>query len=310
MAERELISFDWAMKRVLRSKANKGVLEGFLSVLLNRKIEIDSIAESESNREHPDDKSNRLDIKVKASEREYILIELQYDYQHDFFQRMLYGTSKAITEHMYKGNLYEKVIKVISINILNFDLGRGKDYVYVGKTEFIGMHQHDVLKLDDKQTELFGKKYPAELYPEYYLIKVKNFDDYAKTPLDEWIYFLKNSSIKSDFTAPGLKEASAVLDVMSMSPEDRKAYDDYIDLIRQKRSAHKSAIMKGMDKGRAEGLKEGLRKGRKEGLEEGLAKGERKKALEIALKMLQTGISPEQIADVIGLTVEEIKNLK
>ncbi|NLM16385.1 MAG: Rpn family recombination-promoting nuclease/putative transposase [Candidatus Riflebacteria bacterium] len=298
MAERELISFDWAMKRVLRSEANKGVLEGFLSVLLNRKIVIDSIAESESNREHPYDKSNCLDIKVKVNEREFILIELQYEYQHDYFQRMLYGTSKAITEHMYKGDLYSKVVKVISINILNFDLGRGKDYVYVGKTEFIGMHQHDVLKLDDKQTELFGKKYPSELYPEYYLIKVKNFDDYAKTPLDEWIYFLKNSSIKTDFTAPGLSEASKLLDVLSMEPEERRAYDDYIDLIRQKRSAHKSAIMTGMDRGLKEGRAQGLKEGRAEGIKEA--------NLATAKRLLAMGLPISQITEATGLSQEEI----
>ena len=313
MAERELISFDWAMKRVLRSPANFGVLNGFLSVLLNEKIEIEEILESESNRAFADDKSNRLDLKVRDTKGELILIEIQYDYQFNFFQRMLYGASKTVVEHIYKGDNYEKVVKVISINILNFDLGKGEDYVYIGKTSFIGLHKHDKLKLDEKQQKYFDKKYPEELFPEYYLIKVKNFDDLAKTPLDEWIYFLKNSSVKESFTAPGLSDALEKLSLMQMSREERMAYDDYIDMLRQRQSAHMSAKMSGIFEGRAEGLKEGLKQGIKQGIkqgkEEGLKEGGQKKALEIARKMLKAELSFEQIADITGLTVKEIKNL-
>jgi len=62
---RKLISFDWAIKRILRSKANFEILEGFLSELLKEDIKIIEILESESNQEQKDDKFNRLDLKVK-----------------------------------------------------------------------------------------------------------------------------------------------------------------------------------------------------------------------------------------------------
>ena len=57
------IRFDWAIKRLLRQKANFGVLEGFLSVLLDEKVEIIELLESESNQLAIDDKFNRVDIK-------------------------------------------------------------------------------------------------------------------------------------------------------------------------------------------------------------------------------------------------------
>ena len=41
------IRFDWAMKRLLRNKANFAVLEGFLTTLLNEKIVIQKLLESE-----------------------------------------------------------------------------------------------------------------------------------------------------------------------------------------------------------------------------------------------------------------------
>ena len=56
------VRFDWAMKRLLRNKANYGVLEGFLSTLFDQKVRINRILESESNRESEYEKSNRVDL--------------------------------------------------------------------------------------------------------------------------------------------------------------------------------------------------------------------------------------------------------
>lgn len=61
---RKLISFDWAIKKILRSKANFGILEGFLSELLFTNITILEVLESESNQNRENDKYNRVDIKV------------------------------------------------------------------------------------------------------------------------------------------------------------------------------------------------------------------------------------------------------
>ena len=63
--KRKLISFDWAMKRLLRSKANFEILEGFLSELLSEEITILELLESESNKENADDKFNRVDLKTE-----------------------------------------------------------------------------------------------------------------------------------------------------------------------------------------------------------------------------------------------------
>ena len=71
METRSMISFDWALKRLLRSKANFGVLEGFLSELLGRRIVIKHIGESESNMDDEADKSNKVDILVEADNREF-----------------------------------------------------------------------------------------------------------------------------------------------------------------------------------------------------------------------------------------------
>ena len=64
MAIKKLVRFDWAMKYILRNKANFDVLEAFLSNLLKEEITVLDILESESNREVENRKFNRVDLKT------------------------------------------------------------------------------------------------------------------------------------------------------------------------------------------------------------------------------------------------------
>lgn len=233
---KKLIQFDWAIKRLLRNKANFVVLEGFLSELLFDDIAIEQILESESNQEEHDDKFNRVDILTKNSKNELIIIEIQSTYEIDYFHRMAYGTSKAISENHKLGDKYSNVKKVISINIVYFDLGQGQDYIYKGRTNFKGLHQKDVLELSEKQKKTFLKEEVADIFPEYYLLKVNQFNDVAKDTLDEWVYFLKNSEVKDSFRAKGLKEANEVLDIMRLPAEDQYGYNRYMDSLSLKAS--------------------------------------------------------------------------
>jgi predicted transposase/invertase (TIGR01784 family) len=227
---RQLVSFDWAVKRVLRDKANFEVLEGFLSELLKREIRITNVLESESNKSDANDKQNRIDIVVEDIDGEIILIELQFILEIDYFQRMLFGVSKTITERMLHGFEYSKLKKIYSINIVYFDLGQGKGYAYHGKTDFKNMYDEtEILKLSENQQNIFGKIEAGDLYPEYYVLKINKFDDVAKTTLDEWVYFLKNDRIEDNFKAKGLLKASEILDYCRLSPEDKIIYDSERD---------------------------------------------------------------------------------
>jgi hypothetical protein len=60
--ENKYVRFDWAVKRMLRDKANFGVLEGLITVLLGETVHIVELLESEGNQESEDDKFNRVDI--------------------------------------------------------------------------------------------------------------------------------------------------------------------------------------------------------------------------------------------------------
>ena len=298
---RSMISFDWAMKKLLRSKANFGVLEGFLSELLFRKVKIKNIAESESNQKDKYDKFNCVDILVEIDAKEIVIIELQFNSQNDYFQRMLYGTSKTITDYMHLGEDYKLVRKVYSINIVYFDLGKGDDYIYHGYTRFIGLHTNEDLRLDEDQQKLYNKEFVGDLQPEYYILKVKNFDDVAKDTLDEWIYYLKNNKICDDFTAQGLKQAREILAFDNMNDAEKKDYERSMKIRMIQDSELATALYKGQNEGMAKGLAQGIKKGKAEGKLEG--------KIEIAKKLKLRGMTFDEIIEFTGLTKKEIEKL-
>lgn len=151
--ENQIIRFDWAMKRLLRNKANFSVQEGLLTTLLGEKIIIRRLLESESNQEDEYDKYNRVDMLAENSKGELVLIEVQNNNEYVYFQRMLFGTSKLVTEYINRGESYDKVRKVYSVNIVYFSLGHGTDFVYHGKTEFRGIHTNDLLELTKSEAK-------------------------------------------------------------------------------------------------------------------------------------------------------------
>ena len=282
---KKLVRFDWAMKRLLRHKANFDILEGFLTELLGEEVTIKQILDSESNKETEDDKHNRVDILVENSKDELVIIEVQNSKEYDYFHRMLYGTSKAISEHIREGQAYAEVKKIISITIAYFDLGQGKDYVYHGTTVFKGIHKNDVLALSSKQVALYKKDNIHEVYPEYWVIKVSQFHNRVKDKLDEWIYFFKNAEIKNNFSAKGLKEVNERLDEMKLNEKDAKAYKKYLKNLRDIASDQHTKMADAQDL---------INKGREE------------EKSEAVIGFYEIGISPENIAIALKTTLEKV----
>ena len=223
------IRFDWAMKRLLRDKANFGVLEGFLTTLLNEEIKINKLLESESNQEDEFDKQNRVDLLAENDKGELFLIEVQNNSEYAYFQRMLFGTSKLVTEYINRGKGYGFIRKIYSVNIVYFNLGNGTDVVYHGKTEFRGIHNGELLNLSPFQKQKFNVDSVSDLYPEYYILKVNDFNKWSKVPLEQWIYFLNTGNIPADATAPGLSEAREKLQLVRMSKAELNAYYHHLD---------------------------------------------------------------------------------
>jgi predicted transposase/invertase (TIGR01784 family) len=279
---RPLISFDWAIKRLLRQKANYGILEGFLAELLRQDITIRNIPESEANVDDLYDKTNKVDILCENEQVELLLIELQYYSEFDYFHRMLFGTSKLITDYLKVGEPYSLVKKVYSINIVYFELGQGTDYVYHGKNEFRGIHTNDILQVNQSQKETFRKEQVHQIYPEYYIIKVNNFDNVAKDSLDEWIYYFKNNTLPDRFNAKGLSKVAEQLKIDNMSTQEKVNYEAHLKNLSISQNMLETAKLEGKLEGK----------------------------LDTAHNLMVKGFANEEIADLTKLPLSMIMKLR
>lgn len=284
-----LVRFDWAIKRLLRDKASFEVLEGFLTTLLNQKIKIDHIIESEANKELADDRINRVDILAVNDKDEHILIEVQNQSEDAYFHRMLFGTSKLVTDFLREGDPYHKIHKVYNINILYFPMDNGDEYVFHGEMSFLGIRSREELKIPGLWRRKFNIEKVGDIFPEYYILLANKFDQWSRTPLDQWLYFLANGIIRDDADAPGLQAANRRLQLSSLTREQRLDYDRHIDALRSAASQIETSFEEGEAKGRKEGRKE--------------------EKMEIARKMKAGGMADTIIAEMTGLSPDELSQL-
>lgn len=278
------ISFDWAIKRLLRQKANFGVLEGFLTVFLNEEVKIIDILESEGNHNYFDsyDTANRIDIKAVNNDKETIIVDIHAFHILHYCETSFFHWTNSIFTHINLGNSYKEVKKVYSISILYFDLGKGADYIYIGQNNFTGLHTKDQLIISTKEKDNIVRKSPSEIFPTHILVRVNEFNSVAKTPLEEWVKYLKTGVIAEDTKAPGLQEAREKLKYYEMSDAERHEYDEHINAIMIQNDV--------LDNAKAEG------------------RAEEKKA--IAINLLSQHIPAEVIAQATGLSLEEINQLQ
>ena len=279
---KRLISFDWAMKKILRHRDNFDILEGFLSEFLKEDIKVVSILESNLLPEREEEKSKHLILKVENQNSEPMLIELQYNKEPNYLKQILHSFSKIVAEYVRPN---ENFAKIVSITILNFDFGDGDDYIYRATTNFTGLNNQKKLQLNEKQKELYKAENVENIYPQYYLIKLRNFDNVIKDTLDEWIYFLKNEKIMDNPRAKGLARASEVLDYIKMEKDERLAYNKFQEHKRHENNIYESTYVIGE------------------------LMGVKREKINIAKRLLDAKVDIDTIKSTTGLTEEELKSI-
>ncbi|MCL2511702.1 MAG: Rpn family recombination-promoting nuclease/putative transposase, partial [Bacteroidales bacterium] len=237
--DREIISFDYAIKNILRDKANFDILSGFLTELLEKPVDVQEILESEGTTSAPDDKVNRLDLKAKIDDGELAIFEIQYFDQIDFLGKVLFNACKAVVEQISSGGLFD-VKKVYSINIAYFGMGAKNEYLFFANlNEFKGVHSDEVIPFSQNLDPLSNVS--KAIHPAYFLILPKKFNkkytdendgkerkeekEGIWSAFDEWVYVLKHSTVKSDFKAAGIQAAGEKLNVLKMTPQQRSEYE-------------------------------------------------------------------------------------
>ncbi len=313
------------MKNLLREKSNFDVLEGFLGALLKEEITVLELLESESNQEYLFQKFNRVDLLVKDKAGRKIIIEVQTEWESAYLERLLYGVSKKIVEHMKVGESFENISKIIVVSIQYFNLGKGNDYIYFGTTEFKGIHTGDPLIIkkkienivnEDERIIQYKKK---DIFPEYYLINLEKFKEDVNDDLDEWVYAFKKGEVKDEFKSKNIEKLREKFSILKMDIKAKAKYEKYLILYAEEKdvlkTAHEEGIQKGMQKGRQEGIQEGIEKGMQKGIQEGIEKGRQEgieKGQQDAIKssviaMLNEGLELNLIAKISQLSLLDIK---
>jgi len=308
----------------LRGKRDYVVLNGFLSELLGKNVVVKSLEDVENIKEDKDDKTNRVDIRAQINGGEIVLFEIQFIQEFDFLGRVLFGVSSAIVDQVKAGKFYN-IRKIYSVIIAYSNLNAKREYLFSGEmNNFHGVHYKDEL-IPFSQAIAPKSKKKVDIHPEYYLILPRMFDEKMRGRFDEWVYILKNSAVRDDFKAAGIKEAKTKLDYLRMTPEQKKAYKRYMELRRSADSAIQTAEgkgeLRGIRKGRQEGLQKGLQKGRQEGLQKGrqeglqkgiqkgLQKGQELERAKLIKSLYENGVTVTKIVKSTKLSETDVKRI-
>jgi len=214
-----------------------------------------------------------------------------------------------VVEHVSKGDDYH-IKKVYMISVAYFDIGAKRDYMFTAKMSgFKGVHCNESIPFaQNSYLEPSGAP-KTDIHPEYYLILPEMFGEQVKSGADEWVYTLKTSVVKKEFKAAGIQEAGKKLDELKMTPKERAAYDRYLMASHDGDAMMKTAVMKGIAKGRKEGEAKGRKEGETAGLMKGRKEGEAAGLRKTALAMKEKGFDIGTIAEITGLPVDTILNL-
>ena len=277
---------DIAFKKLFGNTAKKEILISFLNSVLERpegqKI-VDIIFNDPYNT--PETKELKLsivDVAATDEKNNHYIIEVQVNSQPAYGMRAQYYTALAASRELNASEKYGKLTPVIFVGVL------GKDFELFSGDHYLSHHL--VLDTKNKLNEL--------KLMEWHFIELRKFNlelDQLKTIIEKWAYLLKNAQglheIPKDFekTEP-LKQAFHVLNHTVWSKEERRAYEIKMDEIMSARDRDENSQAEAIAKGKAEGKHE--------------------QALATAQAMLIKNFEVKVIADVTGLSPEEVEAFK
>ena len=304
--EKQLVSFDYAIKYLLRDKGDYSVVEGFISALLKTKgykdVKIVALLESESNREDRKSKRSLADLIVEDEDHHKYIIEIERNVKDSFIHKSLFNTSRLIVDHLSQGEDYTQILKIFHISLLYFPIGNGSGAIYHGQTIIHEIESKEKLTVRIKNQETGNIFDATDILPEYFYISIPLFDDRLEKEIDDWLHVLKYDEVPDNYHSPYMLQVAEKLSILKMSSEERANYSYYKKLLHNDRDELQSAEARGIEKGKAMGIEKGKAMGEATGIE----KGKR----EIAVNMLKQNIDIKLISSVTGVSIEELVNLR
>jgi conserved hypothetical protein (putative transposase or invertase) len=273
---------DLAFKRLFGDLTHKNILISFLNSILDRiegdKITTVVINDPYNNAETQASKTSIVDVRCTDQREHQFIVEMQVITQKDYAARAQYYSSLALSRQLAAGEKYDKLVPVIFVGILDFNLFKSDHCV----------SHHLIIDNKTRAHEL--------THLEFHFVELQKFDkelNELNTIADKWIYFLRYAGTLQEVPAslkdPVLKEAFDVLAQSNWSKSELESYDKYLDAFRSAASQLETAEEIGMAKG----------------MEKGIAKSR----VEIAQQLLDV-LDVPTIAQKTGLSVKDVEALK
>ncbi len=226
-----LISFDYAIKYLLRDKRDYGIVEGFLSALLKtqgyKPVKIISILKSESDKEDPLTKKSLADMIVEDSDHQRYVIEIERNLKEGFVHKSCFNTSRLIVDNLGQEADYMNIVKVIHVSLLYFDM-EDTGAIYHGKTIIHDIDKNHPLKMSFKQGDTLENMTASSVFPEYFYIFIPSFDDKIQKDIDEWLYVMKHDDIPhNNHPSAYMAAVEEKLNFLKMTKVERDHYLAY-----------------------------------------------------------------------------------
>jgi predicted transposase/invertase (TIGR01784 family) len=309
MSDKPLISFDYAIKYILKNKGDYEIIERFISTLLQTQgyppVTINALLDSESNKESFDLKRSIADLVVQDKDDNKYIVEIERSFTPNFFHKACFNSSRLIVDSISGNQDYTSIKKVFHISLLYFATQNMKSPLYHGQTIF---HEIDTthpvnVKIANQGLIMFET---PNVFPEYFIISLPRFNDQVQQELDEWLYMMKHSEVLPSFKSPVMKKVAERLAVIHMSNEERNTYFAYL-----KEAVHsQDVLLAATEKGKKEGFEKGIEQGIEKGLEKGREEGREEERLDMAKRLLQSGQTIEFVAQMTGLDEKTLTALK
>ena len=280
---------DWSFKRVFGTEVNKDILIEFLKVVFPQFAITDiTYIPTEQLGIMEDDRKAIFDVLCKTEDDKTFLVEMQRGAQKHFFERALYYTSFPIMKQGKKA-------------IAKEEEGAGPWDFSLDGVFFLGIldFAYEQDEMTEHRYQLLATKTFKQMTDklEFVFVEVAKFnksEDELETDLDKWLYLLKNMSTLLERPA-ALRDRvfGRLFDVAEYARLDDEERKNYVEAMNTARDTYNQI---------AYAHETGHKEGREEGREE--------KAYEIARKMIAKGLDVDTIAELTGLTKEEILTLE
>lgn len=288
MTNKPLISFDYAIKYLLKDKGNYDIVEGFISALLKsqgyKDVKIVTLLDTESNKEHKKSRRSLADLIVEDEEKRKYIVEIERNLQPSFIHKACFNTSRLIVDNLAERVDFTEIVKVFHISILYFPIGHGA--VHHGQTIIKDIETHERLTVHIKNPKTDITVDATDILPEYFFISVPLFNDRLEKEIDDWLYIMKHDTVPETFHSPYMQKVADKLSILKMTPEERDSYYYYMKQVYNDRDQLQAAENKGREE------------------------GEHNKAIVMAKKMLNKQKPIEEIIEFTELTREEIEQIK